>query len=124
MGSVLKQHLRAKYGAAGKECVDTDVADLRKLQTWLYDLEIRSSQPCTLRVRTRGVSVTTLGDFTVERDIKDQPCSPRWSLPRGMFTRAPLRFGCVARVRSVHGLSALPLTSCAFGRDSRLRIHS
>ena len=38
MESVLKQHLRAKYSAAGKECVKADVADLRKLQTGLYDL--------------------------------------------------------------------------------------
>ena len=33
-----EKHLRAKYGAAGKECVEVDVADLRKLQTLLYDL--------------------------------------------------------------------------------------
>ena len=32
MGSVLTKHLRAKYGEAVKECVDADVADLRKLQ--------------------------------------------------------------------------------------------
>ena len=37
-GSVLKKHLRAKYGAAVKECVEADVADLRKLHTWLYEL--------------------------------------------------------------------------------------
>ena len=38
MGSVLTKHLRAKYGEAVKECVDANVADLRKLQSWLYEL--------------------------------------------------------------------------------------
>ena len=38
MGSVLTKHLRVKYGEAVKECVEADVADLRKLQTWLYKL--------------------------------------------------------------------------------------
>ena len=38
MGSVLTKHLRAKYGEAVKECVDANVAELRKLQSWLYEL--------------------------------------------------------------------------------------
>ena len=33
MWSVLTKHLRAKYDAAVNECVETDVVDLRKLQT-------------------------------------------------------------------------------------------
>ena len=51
--------------AVGKECnlmyvSEADVTDLRKLQPGFASLWIRSSQPCALRVRTRGVSVTTL----------------------------------------------------------------
>ena len=38
MGSVLTKHLRAKYGEAVKECVEAEVADLRKWQSWLYGL--------------------------------------------------------------------------------------
>ena len=38
MGSVLTKHLRAKYGEAVKECVEADVADIRKLQSWLSEL--------------------------------------------------------------------------------------
>ena len=39
---------------------EADVAVLRTPQPGYASLWIRSSQPCTLRVRTRGVSVTTL----------------------------------------------------------------
>ena len=51
--------------AVSKECnqmyvSEADVTDLRKLQPGFASLWIRSSQPCALRVKTRGVSVTTL----------------------------------------------------------------
>ena len=38
VGSVLTKHLRAKCGEAVTECVEADVADLRKLQNWFYEL--------------------------------------------------------------------------------------
>ena len=31
--------------------VESDVTDLRKLQTWFPSSQIRSSQPCSLKVR-------------------------------------------------------------------------
>ena len=37
-GVCVEAAFACKYGAAGKECVKADVADLRKLQTGLYDL--------------------------------------------------------------------------------------
>ena len=64
MGSVLTKHLCAKYGEAVKECVESDVADLRTLQTCLY--ELADPQPTAVYAerqderRERHVSVETL----------------------------------------------------------------
>ena len=60
MGCVLMEHLCAKYGETVKERVDADVADLRKLQTWLYGRSDPHLTACPLRVKTRGVRVMTL----------------------------------------------------------------
>ena len=111
MGSVLTEHLRAKYGAAGKECVEADVADLRKLQTWLYDLAdpqftaVYAESQDERRKRHDSIETLTVHGPAVFSEMV---------FAQGMFTKAPLRFGCVARVRSAHGLSALPLAACAF----------
>ena len=59
MGSVLKKHLRAKYGAAVKECVAADVADLRKLQTWLC--ELADPQLTVVYTESQDESIVTHG---------------------------------------------------------------
>ena len=60
--SVSTKHLRANYGKSVTECVKADVAVSCKWQAGCTSLQIQSSQPCTLRVRTR---------------IPGQPCLPR-----------------------------------------------
>ena len=37
-GSALTEHLRHKYCGAVKGCVDAEVADLRSLQSWFYEV--------------------------------------------------------------------------------------
>ena len=59
MGSVSKKHLRAKYGAAVKGCVEADVAALRKLQTWLY--ELADPQLTVVYTESQDESIATHG---------------------------------------------------------------
>ena len=48
MGIVFMMHLRAKCGEAVNESVDANVADLRNP---VSELQLRSSPPCSLKVR-------------------------------------------------------------------------
>ena len=57
MGSVLTKHLFAKYSEAVKECFG---ADLRKLQSWLYELANPELIVVYAESQARGVSVTTI----------------------------------------------------------------
>ena len=59
MGSTLTSHLRATYDAAVKQCVEMDVANLRKCKL-VNELADPKLTVVTLKVRTRSVSVTTL----------------------------------------------------------------
>ena len=56
MGSVLMKHLFAEYSEAVKECFG---ADLRKLQSWLYELADPELTAAYAESQARGVSVTT-----------------------------------------------------------------
>ena len=132
MGSVLTKHLRAKYGAAGKECVEVDVADLRKLQTWLYDLAdpqftaVYAKSQDERRKRHDSIETLTVHWAAIQSNVTSGTSRV---LRDGLFHEACSR-------RHPYDSAVLPeygaLTGCQhchsrlvpFGRDSRLRIHS
>ena len=131
MGSVLKQHLRAKYGAAGKECVEADVADLRKLQTGLYDLADPQFTAVYAEIRMRAwVSRLSwnaerpLGDFIVERDIMDQLCLRNGLCHESCSRRHPYDSAVLPQEGALTGCQHCHSRLVPFGHDSRLRIHS
>ena len=57
---VLTKHLHAKYSEAARDFFEADVPDLRKLQSWLYELADPELLAVYAESQARGVSVTTV----------------------------------------------------------------
>ena len=54
------EHLVLRLTVAVNDCVETEVSISHKLYTWFYEHADPHSRQCTLRVRTKSVSIATL----------------------------------------------------------------